>query len=166
MNLKKKVFGFVAAAALTLSMATGVAAQTPGHAVLSGTQCATGPVVGPAPGATADFGTWVYDGVSGYVPQGDTSHPILVNVTNVPAPGKTCAVTIAITQPLTNNIEEIPASHFSISVGGVGQHPVPSTFQQGTGGSVTYLLTLNSVPSEASTGTYNGTVTLTVSNGS
>src|SRR5699024_9064376 len=135
---------------LTLSMAGGAAAQVSGQAELVGAQCESGQAFNHG---SADFGTWQYDGVVGYtLASADSTHKIRVNVTKVPATGKKCAVTIAITQPLSNNLEEIPNSNFNLSPGDASEHPVPSTFQQGLGES-DYQLTLNQVPSAASTGT-------------
>lgn len=164
MGIKSKVLGLFAAVAMTFSVgAIGVGA-VPGTAVLLPNQCEAGPAFNTA---AADFGTWKYNGSSGYGLEGtlgvDNAHTLNVNIAKVAAPGGKCTVGIDITSELTNGTDTISNAYFS------GETPsqevvLPISAQQALG-TVGYTLKLDSVPSTVSTGTYNGTVTVTVSAG-
>lgn len=163
MGLKKKIFGFVAAAALTLSMVSGVGA-VPGNAVLTPGQCEAGNAVNSG---AANFGTWKYNGSTGYELQGTygvaNSHHFNVNVAKVATPGGKCTVGIAVSD-LSNGTHIIPSGNFSGIVPGQ-EVAMPISVQQGFG-TVGYKVNLDSVPGEISTGGYTGTVTVSVSSGS
>ncbi len=162
MNLKNKVFGFVAAAALSLSMIGGAAADD----VMTGTvTLSPGTCQAVISQGTANFGNWTFDGATNtYVSTGSNSAAFNVEVYEHKPNGK-CPVSVQF-NGLTNGTATIPASNFVLNVTGYYSGVLPSGTYAIPGGNYSGSLVLSSVPNTFQPGTYTGDITLQVGAGS
>lgn len=172
MGIKNKVTGLVLAAVMVMSLAAGASAQstteTSGTAELLPGVCSGGLTgFGGAP----DFGDWRYSGgrYSLVGTNGVNNQATLRLLVSAATHNGVCDVTIGAIF-LTNGTDTIGHSSFAI-----GLHPSGNTWTRmsATGytyedvenGGLTSYIRLLEVPGKASTGTYTGTITVTVSNG-
>lgn len=167
MELKKKVLGTVAAAALTLSMFGGVAAES--DSVTGTVNLVPGVCKVSIAQSEVSFGTWTWKG-SEYAHTSGSNVVTLDAKIQTHKPNGTCSGTIRV----TDNV--IPAKHFTgsfnSSYGSVGPINLGSVVgdDSTTGsynfpavgpGEATATLTLNSVPNTLNVGTYSGTIEIT-----
>lgn len=171
MNLKKKLFGTLAASAIALSMISGAAAETKetkATAVLMGGQCSV------AVTGSLGFGGWTYDG-TGYGITSGTDNDTLSWTLKAGNPAG-CNVSLGF-GGLYNGGHHIGLEHFygelwgpsgsqgsamldnvaGLDSGTYGDTGMPS-------GSMNAYLRLASVPDDVMPGTYTGTIYTTVSN--
>lgn len=171
MDFRKKVIGFLAASALTFSMAAGVAANDSrtGTVQLDGGSCQVVITSG-----NLDFGTWTWNGTQ-YVTEGDQSSALVVAVTPAWSQNTgarpTCDIAVS-----TNGLIHIENSRagsgledLTAQVGTGASQPIadpanPAVFELG-GGSSTIGVKLNSVGSEFRPGEYRGQFNVTINDG-
>lgn len=167
MGFKKKVFGFVAAAALTLSM-VGVAsaAEVGGEVKLDGGACKI-----TATNGGFNFGTWTFDGEK-YVNSGTTLSSIDLTIQRAQAKD-TCTLSVdtegLTRQGLSNHpVPVIDSEHFSAAVTqGFSSEilqDLPHTTQV-RNGDASLGINLDEVPADYVEGTYKGTFDITISAG-
>jgi hypothetical protein len=174
MNLKSKMLGTVAAAAITLSMTFGVASADP-----SASSSASAELIGGAcsivANSSANFGNWVYDG-NEYLPENGVPE-VTLNWTLTEGNPSGCNVNINF-YGIQNGSSLIGLNAFYTSVhfGDSSQHVGPTwgnaVFGPGLGyvasgvptGGGSMWLQLNGVPGDLMPGTYNGAVYATVQN--
>lgn len=174
MGIKKKVFGTLAAAALTLSVFAGAGAQSTGYVggdVILG-EGACGIV---ATAGNADFGTWTWDG-SVYQPGTQNTFVWLTVKTPWSAGESTCPLQIS-----TDGLglaqhgadQALPETLFRTDVGQRNasggwsngwMKPLPSTHTV-RNGDARVQIDLRSVPADYQPGTHSGTFNFTFGDG-
>ncbi len=174
MNLKKKLFGTLAASAIALSMISGAAAETKetkATAVLIGGQCSV------AVTGSLGFGGWTYDG-TGYGITSGTDNDTLTWTLKAGDPAG-CNVSLKFSG-LYNGGHHIGLEHFYGDLWAEGNGGVPTAsamlndvpgLNNGTFGdtgmksqTTSAFLRLVDVPDDVMPGTYTGTIYTTVSN--
>lgn len=156
MGLKNKVFGTLAAAALTLSMFGSAAANDFAHGsvVLEPGTCQV-----QLAATNVDLGAWKYNGaLDKYEKQsgGTVSSGLTIIETK---PGGSCKVTVNFTG-LSLGAQNIGPGHFTVTAAGTTV-PLSSAGQSANydlpgGGPYPVTLTINSVPHTYQPGTYEG----------
>lgn len=165
MGFKSKVFGFLAAAGLSVSLVAGASADFQGTATLSENTCGSANTL--VDETKRSFGNWKFNGTTGYAlvgtPGEDNVVTFGVMVSTVPSPTKKCKVVVN-TQGLTQGTETIGSSHFQVATGnsswyGLGQsgHTVDNVDLTQTN----IKLKLNTVPGSVDTGDYKGQIVAT-----
>jgi hypothetical protein len=149
MNLKTKVVGFAAGAALSIGLATGVMAA-PGDTTVTlanGAPCAASISAGEI-----NFGAWTWDGDS-YANSTAASGSVTVAATNAVFGVTACNVTLVIND-LSSASGSIPAADLTLSGTTPGTYTVPQ--QQSV--DVTAVLTTDLTT--LAPDTYTGTITV------
>lgn len=171
MGIKSKVFGFVAAAALTFSMVGGASAA-PGSGSVTGSVTVAEGLCGISMSVSnTNFGTFTWQDTE-YVRTAGNNVSILTGTIYPSQPGGVCDVTVTSTG-LSNGTSVIPANNFSLNMNGGGFTPWtnggssafgPLTFENVPAGNGSLGVKLDSIPNTFQPGTYNGTLTIGVSN--
>lgn len=167
MNFKTKAIGLLAGSALALSLTTGAMAQTSDtDAQLDpkdGGVCALGDVTS----LDADFGTFTWNGTA-YT--GGQSQTLSVPLTQDTAPTSSCAIDVSASALTNGTGGTISNGAITIDGGDKNNAPLSSTQKvtyadTGVAGT-TQSLTLKLTPgATAPTGTYGGTLTISINNG-
>ena len=169
MTLKTKAFGFAAAAALTLSAATGAMAADPiPNTSVNLLANAQGDCNVSATAGSIDLGDWMWDGDSYELQTGSAGGAIMFTIkqTVQASPDWNCHVTVGVSN-LTLGGGTIDAANVSFSSGSTtGSSYVVST-PKGPGATLEVNATLNDVPNvDIPAGEYSGTVSATASKSS
>lgn len=177
MGLKNKVFGTIAAAALTVSMIGGAAAA-PNSGQVTGTVVVDEGVCGiQLSQSNSNLGTWKWIDTAYVYQSGNTA--MTISGTLFPAePNGVCDINVA-TDGLvgqTDSSKKIGTDNFDGSIDGTNFYPLSAfvsesevappgkMFEDVQSGPGSVFLKLRSVPNTVTPQTYQGTITLTVSN--
>jgi hypothetical protein len=174
MNLKSKLFGFTAAAALSLSIMTGAMAQSstqvPAEVTLKGTTCS----VSMTEGGSLFYGEWQWNGYQ-YVRDGNAvSKTLKADVKSGNPSG--CILTLKF-DGMRSGSNHIPNSAFVGGIPGVGSgvnmglvpnlstgFQLPGTFDSGEHSGSLALTDDNNVINTLMPGSYGGPLTIGVVN--
>lgn len=169
MNVRSRLFGFGAAAVLSLSMMSGAMAATSDSTDVS-VKLTPGDCTVSVDQSNINFGEWQYLNDEWTYVSGSKYHDVDIDV-DVPAPGETCDVNVSLTDAndaygADNGAGgQISGSYFNLDAWpyGAGHNdlsgPRPFTF---AGTPLNASLWLESVPADAAPGTYSGTLNVAI----
>lgn len=159
MNLKTKAFGLVAGTALSLSLVTGVMAQSTTAAVEPN---AAGSCTAAASSGAINLGTWAWNGTTKVYDYTAPTTPgsITTNVSQDIQPNIDCNVTLSVGTLTGSNGGTITGVADTAASGGTGSAGTYSVPTDVDGTALVVTASLASIPAAAVPGTYTGTITV------